>query len=87
LDVLVTLVEAFERENYPIDLPDPIEAIKFRLEQEGKDASSIRVTTEMPISVLPTLLEIASSICRAFRPSRSAVISTLESRISPMLVG
>jgi len=51
LDVLVTLVEAFERENYPIDLPDPIEAIKFRLEQEGKDASSIRVTTEMPIRV------------------------------------
>jgi HTH-type transcriptional regulator/antitoxin HigA len=37
LDVLATLVEAFEREHYPVDLPDPIEAIKFRLEQEGKD--------------------------------------------------
>src|SRR5271165_3535861 len=37
LDVLATLVEAFEREHYPIDLPDPIEAIRFRLEQEGKD--------------------------------------------------
>jgi HTH-type transcriptional regulator/antitoxin HigA len=37
LDVLVTLAEAYEQEHYPIDVPDPIEAIKFRLEQEGKD--------------------------------------------------
>jgi HTH-type transcriptional regulator / antitoxin HigA len=37
LDVLVTLTEAYERERYPIDQPDPIEAIKFRLEQTGKD--------------------------------------------------
>ena len=37
LDVLVTLTEAYEREHDPIDRPDPIEAIKFRLEQMGKD--------------------------------------------------
>jgi HTH-type transcriptional regulator/antitoxin HigA len=37
LDVLVTLVEVFEREHFPVDLPDPIEAIKFRLEQQGQD--------------------------------------------------
>lgn len=41
LDVLVTLIEAYEREHYPIDLPDPIEAIKFRLEQKGKDIRSL----------------------------------------------
>ena len=35
LDVLVTLVEAYEREHYPVDFPDPIEAIKFRMEQQG----------------------------------------------------
>ena len=35
LDVLVTLVEAYERANYPIDFPDPVEAIKFRMEQQG----------------------------------------------------
>jgi HTH-type transcriptional regulator/antitoxin HigA len=35
--VLITLVEVYEREHFPIDLPDPIEAIKFRLEQQGKD--------------------------------------------------
>jgi len=35
LDVLVTLVEAYERQRYPLDLPDPVEAIKFRMEQLG----------------------------------------------------
>jgi len=41
LDILATLVEAYEQEHYPIDLPDPIEAIKFRLEQEGKDSRAL----------------------------------------------
>jgi HTH-type transcriptional regulator/antitoxin HigA len=35
LDVLVTLVEAWERKNVPMDLPDPVEAIKFHMEQGG----------------------------------------------------
>ncbi len=35
LDVLVTLVEAFEAKHYPIDLPDPVEAIKYHMEQTG----------------------------------------------------
>lgn len=35
LDVLVTLVEAYERQHYPVDFPDPVEAIKFRMEQQG----------------------------------------------------
>ncbi len=33
LDVLVTLVEAYEQKHYRVDPPDPIEAIKFRMEQ------------------------------------------------------
>jgi HTH-type transcriptional regulator/antitoxin HigA len=33
LDVLGTLVQAYEAKHYPIDPPDPIEAIKFRMEQ------------------------------------------------------
>lgn len=41
LDVLATLIEAYEREHYPIDLPDPVEAIKFRLEQQGKDSRAL----------------------------------------------
>lgn len=35
LDVLATLVEAYERKHYAMELPDPIEAIKFRMESLG----------------------------------------------------
>ena len=35
LDVLATLIEVYEAEHYPMDPPDPIEAIKFRMEQMG----------------------------------------------------
>jgi HTH-type transcriptional regulator/antitoxin HigA len=35
LDVLVTLIEAYERKHFPLDLPDPVEAIKFVMEQRG----------------------------------------------------
>ena len=41
LDILTILVEAYERERFPIDQPDPIDAIKFRLEQTGKDFSAL----------------------------------------------
>jgi HTH-type transcriptional regulator/antitoxin HigA len=44
LDVLVTLVEAYERTHFPMDLPDAVEAIKFRMEQSGltvKDLESV----------------------------------------------
>jgi HTH-type transcriptional regulator/antitoxin HigA len=41
LDILSTLIEAYEQEHYPIELPDPIEAIKFRLEQKGKNSSAL----------------------------------------------
>ncbi|QHJ00358.1 transcriptional regulator [Xylophilus rhododendri] len=35
LDVLVTLVQAYEARHHPIDPPDPIDAIRFRMEQGG----------------------------------------------------
>jgi HTH-type transcriptional regulator/antitoxin HigA len=35
LDILVTLVEVYEEKHYKIDAPDPISAIKFRMEQEN----------------------------------------------------
>lgn len=35
LDVLATLIDSYEAEHYPMDPPDPIEAIKFRMEQQG----------------------------------------------------
>ena len=41
LEVLVTLVEAYEQAHFPIDAPDPIEAINFRLEQQGTDKKAL----------------------------------------------
>jgi HTH-type transcriptional regulator / antitoxin HigA len=35
LDVLVTLLEAWERRHYPLDFPDPVEAIKYHMDQNG----------------------------------------------------
>ncbi len=35
LDVLATLIDAYEGQRDPMDSPDPIEAIKFRMEQQG----------------------------------------------------
>jgi HTH-type transcriptional regulator/antitoxin HigA len=35
LDVLATLIEAWERQHYPLDLHDPVEAIKYHMDQNG----------------------------------------------------
>lgn len=35
LDVMVTLIEAYETKHFPMDLPDPVEAIKFEMERKG----------------------------------------------------
>ncbi|EYR78513.1 type II toxin-antitoxin system HigA family antitoxin [Shinella sp. DD12] len=35
LDVLATLIDAYETKHYPMDPPDPVEAIRFRMEQQG----------------------------------------------------
>jgi HTH-type transcriptional regulator/antitoxin HigA len=35
LDALVTLIDACERRHFPLELPDPVEAIKFQMEQKG----------------------------------------------------
>lgn len=35
LDVMTTLVEAYERNHYPMDLPSPVDAIKFSMEQKS----------------------------------------------------
>ena len=41
LDVLVTLVEAYEDKHFPMLPPNPVEAIKFRMEQMGMEKSDI----------------------------------------------
>ena len=41
LEVLGTLLEAYEAQHFHIELPDPIEAIKFRMEQQGLSAKDL----------------------------------------------
>ena len=41
LDVLVTLVDVYEKEHFLMDAPDPIEAIKFRMEQMGLERKDL----------------------------------------------
>jgi HTH-type transcriptional regulator / antitoxin HigA len=42
LEVLGALLVAYEAKHYPIELPDPIEAIKFRMEQQGLSAKDLQ---------------------------------------------
>jgi HTH-type transcriptional regulator/antitoxin HigA len=41
LELLGLLIEQYENEHFPIDLPDPIEAIKFRMEQLGYNQNDL----------------------------------------------
>lgn len=41
LDILVTLVEAYEAKHFPMDLPDPVEAIKFEIERKGSTVKDL----------------------------------------------
>ena len=55
LDVLATLIDAWEGEHHPMDPPDPIEAIKFRMEQQNltrKDLEGILGTRTRVAEVL-----------------------------------
>jgi len=41
LDILATLVEAYEQRHFPIGAADPVDAILFRMEQEGLDRKDL----------------------------------------------
>lgn len=41
MEVLGLLIDKYEQEHYPIDFPDPIEAIRFRMEQLGYNQSDL----------------------------------------------
>ena len=68
LDILVTLIEAYEAEHYPMDPPDPIEAIKFRMEQQGlsrKDLEKILGTRTRVSEVLSRKRGLSINMIRA----------------------
>jgi HTH-type transcriptional regulator/antitoxin HigA len=55
LDVLVTLVEAYERKHFPLDLPDPVEAIKFEMDQRGLTVKDLEDVIGRPNRVYEVL--------------------------------
>ncbi|WP_397452549.1 type II toxin-antitoxin system HigA family antitoxin [Pseudomonas sp. NA-150] len=40
-DVMITLIEAYESKHFPVDLPNPIDAIRFRMEQSGLSVADL----------------------------------------------
>ncbi|MBI1791908.1 MAG: transcriptional regulator [Acidobacteria bacterium] len=72
LDVLLTLVDAYEDAHFPIDLPDPIQAIKFRLEQQGLDYKAL-------IGVIGTRTRVYE-VMRGDRPLTLRMIRRLHER-------
>ncbi|HVJ36656.1 MAG TPA: transcriptional regulator [Stenotrophomonas sp.] len=54
-EVLATLVEAFEAKHFPIDAPDPVEAIRFRMEQGGLSVKDLVPSIGQPNRVYEVL--------------------------------
>jgi len=72
LDILLTLVDAYEETHFSIDMPDPIEAIKFRLEQQGEDQSAL-------IGIIGNRTRVYE-VLRGDRPLSLAMIRRLHER-------
>lgn len=66
LDILVTLIEKYEQIHYPIPEPDPIEAIKFMMEQNG--------ITDADLGVI---LNSRSRVSEIFKRKRALTISQI----------
>jgi HTH-type transcriptional regulator/antitoxin HigA len=67
LDVLATLIEAYETAHLPMDPPDPIEAIKFRMEQQGlsrRDLESLIGTRTRVAEILNGRRNLSISMIR-----------------------
>ena len=54
-EILVTLVEAYENRHFPIEAPDPVEAIRFRMEQGGLTVKDLVSSIGQPNRVYEVL--------------------------------
>ena len=54
-EILATLVEAYESKHFPIEAPDPIEAIRFRMEQGGLTVKDLIPSIGQPNRVYEVL--------------------------------
>ncbi len=70
LDVLATLIDAYEGEHHPVDPPDPIEAIEFRMDQQGltrRDLEAILGTRDRVAEVLNRKRDLSIGMIRRLR--------------------
>ena len=54
-EILITLVEAYEARHFPVEAPDPIEAIRFRMEQSGLTVKDLVPSIGQPNRVYEVL--------------------------------
>ena len=74
LELLSLLIHKYEQEKYPIDMPDPIEAIKFRMEQMGY--------TQNDLAKIIGLKSRASEILNRKRPLTLEMIRNLHEKMN-----
>lgn len=77
LEILTILIERYEKDHFPIDLPDPIEAIKFRMDQKNlrqKDLARIIGLKSRVSEILNKRRKLSLSMIRKI--SRSLDIPT-----------
>ncbi len=86
LDVLVTLVEAYERKHYPLDLPDPVEAIKFEMDQRGLTVKDLEQVIGRPNRVYEILSYRRSLTLPMIQRLHSKLGIPAESLIKPTAV-
>ncbi|MEI8053876.1 MAG: helix-turn-helix domain-containing protein [Bacteroidota bacterium] len=74
LELLSLLIEKYEQEKFPIDMPDPIDAIKFRMEQMGY--------TQNDLAKIIGLKSRASEILNRKRPLTLEMIRNLHEKMN-----
>ncbi|WP_439257866.1 helix-turn-helix domain-containing protein [Lonepinella sp. BR2271] len=76
LDVTATLIEHYETKHYPVELPDPIEAIKFRMEQQG-----------LGIQDLDTIIGKPNRVYEVFNKTRPLSLNMMKKLHSQLGIG
>jgi HTH-type transcriptional regulator/antitoxin HigA len=88
LELLAMLVERYEAEHYPIELPDPVEAIKFRMDQEGltrKDMIKYLGSQSKVSEVLNYKRPLSLSMIRALTEGLNLPAEVLIQRSEPQM--
>jgi HTH-type transcriptional regulator/antitoxin HigA len=87
LDVLATLIDSYEQAHYPMDQPDPIEAIKFRMSQQKLTRKQLEPMIGTRTRVAEVLNRRRSLSISMIRRLHSALGISAEVLIQPSLTG